>query len=948
MNPNRAEEVFLSVLDRPIEDRAEALEALCGPDATLRAEVESLLRADAAPGSLMSPRVNATADDGTVAAGPHRAPLLVGEGTIGEKAGDVIDHYKLLQQIGEGGFGVVFMAQQLEPVKRKVALKIIKLGMDTKEVIARFEAERQALAMMDHPNIAKVFDAGATNSGRPYFVMELVRGVAVTEFCDTNKLSTLERLRLFQQICNAIQHAHQKGVIHRDLKPKNVLVSLLDGEPMPKVIDFGIAKATNAELTERTLFTQFRQFIGTPEYMSPEQATMSVLDVDTRSDIYSLGVLLYELLTGTTPFDGEKMRQLGYAEMEKMIRDEEPPRPSTRVSTLGEKLTAVAKQRQVEPPRLSGLLKGDLDWIVMKAMEKDRRRRYSTASDFAQDIQRHLVNEPVLARAPSTTYRMRKFVQRNTKMVAAATIVAAVLVLGIIGTSIGLVAALNARRAAEADATRALAAQHAEAQSRKKAEDATARAQEEAENAKAVSGFFETMFTSVDPIGLGRTASGSVPGTGTDDGDFYRSVGAPLGPSQQVTVLELLNRALPTVEKAFDGRPAMEAAVRQTIGRTLFGLGLPWEADTQLKKSIEAWTKVRGLDHPDTLVAIIERAEEMLTNFGFMSQAAAMLTKAASGLEKALGPEDRRTLRAKMLLASALSRDSSMTEQVLGMAEESSRIFDRVSGPEDRDSIHAKIVLAGVQAVIGRDTEAERTAREAVDRAQRLFGAENYLTLQARRALGVALHMRGRCQESVEVLRPLVLDLARVLGPMHVETLRVGFELSKVYDALGQSMKHAELCRSMAADMERDRGKDDPWSIRFLSSAAFARAQAGDVMGAAREIENLLPRVDIRDEGGGKATTRGFLRSQYMRLFSLAKEPRGLIPSWLRKWSARARRTRRTPNDSGCSSRLWASCTPSPSRTNRPWRSFERPRRFDDPRYAGSPPSGGQYCLGKS
>ncbi len=866
---NRIEEIFHEVLGCPIEERLAALARLCGSDGSVRADVEALLHAGADPASLGAPQVIPMPAGETLAAPPP---------SIGEKAGDVVGRYKLLQEIGEGGFGVVFMAQQFEPVKRKVALKIIKLGMDTKEVIARFEAERQALAMMDHPNIAKVLDAGATNSGRPYFVMELVRGVAVTEFCDANKLSTLERLRLFQQICNAIQHAHQKGVIHRDLKPKNVLISLLDGEPMPKVIDFGIAKATNAELTERTLFTQFHQFIGTPEYMSPEQATMSVLDVDTRSDIYALGVLLYELLTGTTPFDGQKLRQLGYAEMEKMIRDEEPPRPSTRVSTLGERLTAVAKQRQVEPPRLSGLLKGDLDWIVMKAIEKDRRRRYSTASDFAQDIQRHLANEPVLARAPSTAYRMRKFVQRNKRLVAAAGIVAAVLVLGIIGTSIGLVTALNARRAAEAEATRAQAAQRAEADARKKAEEATARAQEEAENAKAVSGFFETMFTSVDPIGLGRAASGGALGAGSDDGDFYRSAGAPPGSSQEVTVLELLNRALPTVEKALSGRPAMEAAVRQTIGRTLFGLGLPWEADTQLKKSIEAWTKIRGPDHPDTLVATIERAEEMLTNYGMVSQAAALLTKSAAGLETAVGPEDRRTLRAKLLLASALSRDPSMSKQVLAMAEESSRTFDRIHGPEDRDGIHARIILAGVQSGVGRGDEAERTAREAVDRSQRLFGLENYLTLQARRALGVALHLQGRCQESVDVLHPLVLDSARVLGPMHIATLRTGTELSIVYADLGQSMKHAELCKSMAADMERDRGKDDPWSIRFLGAAAVARARAGDIMGGAREIENLLPKVDPRDQGG-RASVRGYLSNQYLGLFSFAKEPQGLIPA---------------------------------------------------------------------
>jgi serine/threonine protein kinase len=352
-------------------------------------------------------------------------PLLEGLGTR-------IGRYKLLQKIGEGGGGVIYMAEQEEPVRRRVALKIIKLGMDTKSVIARFEAERQALAMMDHLNIARVFDAGATETGRPYFVMELVRGVKITEYCDQNNLDTRQRLELFIQICQAIQHAHQKGIIHRDIKPSNILVTLHDGVPVPKVIDFGIAKAIEARLTDKTLFTSFEQIIGTPAYMSPEQAEMSGLDVDTRSDIYSLGVLLYELLTSKTPFDAKKLLLHGLDEMRRTLREQEPQRPSTMLTTLiGVELNSTAEHRHAEPPKLISLLRGDLDWIVMKALEKDRRRRYETVNGLAMDIQRYLNSEPVVARPPSRLYRFQKLVRRNRVIFISGGAVVAALLMGL-------------------------------------------------------------------------------------------------------------------------------------------------------------------------------------------------------------------------------------------------------------------------------------------------------------------------------------------------------------------------------------------------------------------------------------------------------------------------------------------------------------------------------------
>jgi serine/threonine protein kinase/Tfp pilus assembly protein PilF len=366
-----------------------------------------------------------------------------------ERPGTRIGPYKLMEQIGEGGMGLVFVAEQQRPVRRRVALKVIKPGMDSRSVIARFEAERQALAMMDHAHIAKVYDGGATPEGRPYFVMELVKGTPITDYCDAHRLTTRQRLELFRDVCQAVQHAHQKGIIHRDLKPSNVLVSLHDVTPVVKVIDFGVAKAIGGRLTDKTVYTQLTQLIGTPLYMSPEQAGLSDIDVDTRSDVYSLGVLLYELLTGTTPFDSETLKQAGYDEMRRMIREDEPPRPSTRLSTMQQAhLSTIAQRRGMEPRRLGQQLRGELDWIVMRALEKDRGRRYESASALASDVGRYLDDEPVLACPPSAGYRFRKLARRNKVALATAGVVTAALVIG---------TAVSVWQAVEANAARKLA-----------------------------------------------------------------------------------------------------------------------------------------------------------------------------------------------------------------------------------------------------------------------------------------------------------------------------------------------------------------------------------------------------------------------------------------------------------------------------------------------------------
>jgi eukaryotic-like serine/threonine-protein kinase len=408
----REQDIFLNALERaPGPEREAYVDAACAGEPELRRQVGGLLSAHAQSGEFLRPAVTLP---------------------VSERPGEMVGRYKLLEQIGEGAFGTVWMAEQQEPVRRRVALKIIKLGMDTRQVVARFEAERQALALMEHPSIAHVFDAGATETGRPYFVMELVRGVPVTTYCDTHHLPPRERLELFIQICQAVLHAHQKGIIHRDLKPSNILVTVLDDRAVPKVIDFGVAKATAAPLTDKTLFTRFHQFVGTPAYMSPEQAGLGNADIDTRSDIYSLGVLLYELLTGRTPFDTQKLLREGYEAMLRVIREGEPAKPSTRLSTLTvEELQQVASVRKIEPGRLGRLVRGDLDWIVMKALEKERGRRYGSAGDFAKDLQRYLADQPVEASPPSTVYRARRFLRRNRLLVVSSGSVGLILLLAV-------------------------------------------------------------------------------------------------------------------------------------------------------------------------------------------------------------------------------------------------------------------------------------------------------------------------------------------------------------------------------------------------------------------------------------------------------------------------------------------------------------------------------------
>ena len=735
------EELFQKVVDLPPDRRSDFLEGQAELDQELRAEVEALLEC------LDDTRV-ASLDFLEKTDEPEFIGLRIGP-------------YKVLELIGEGGFGAVYMAEQEDPIRRRVALKIIKLGMDTKQVIARFEAERQALALMDHPNIARVLDAGATPTGRPYFVMELVRGIPISDFCDEKSLSVQERLGLFVQVCRAVQHAHQKGVIHRDIKPSNVLVTLHDGVPVPKVIDFGIAKATDRPLTEKTLFTTFHQFVGTPEYMSPEQAEMSGLDVDTRTDIYSLGVLLYMLLTGRTPFEKKELERAAFGEIQRIIREELPPTPSQVLSRMGPEVETVAQSRQVTTQALGRLMRGELDWIVMKALEKDRTRRYETATSLAADVESHLKNEPVQAGPPGATYRLRKFVHRHRVGVMTGFLVVITLLVGLALAIAGFLQADRARDTLEVerDAVATMAR--------------TAR--NEAEKAWSVTRFMQQMLESVNPWNLQK---------------------------QGVSMRFILDEAARRIEEGvLSEQPEVEATVRMTLGKTYVAMGLHDDAEIHLRAAVALRERTLGDEASGTLesrtaLAILFRRQ------GRTILAEKTLRAIQDTAYRVLGERHPLTLTVmnsrgvclwrlgKLAAAEALHR------RTLGIRRD-------LLGPEHLDTLKSMINLGSVLLLMEKGPEAESLLRRVLETSRRRFGTDHSQTLTAMKNLAFILKHRKKYEEAEVLYKKALVTLQRILGDDHEETCFTRIDYFSLLVDLGKVDEYGPLLGEMIGQFQK-------------------------------------------------------------------------------------------------------------------------------------------------
>ena len=791
--------LFERALQLPAAARETFLDNKCGDDLELKQRLRAMLAAATgeplpAPAEPMAPTLDQ-------ALPPPVAVLREGPGTW-------IGPYKLLQQIGEGGFGVVFLAEQLEPVTRRVALKIVKLGMDTRQVVARFEQERQALAMMDHPNIARVLDAGATDTGRPYFVMDLVKGAPIVEFCDHNQLTIEDRLELFAQVCQAVQHAHTKGIIHRDLKPSNVLVGTQDGKPQVKIIDFGIAKATSQKLTDKTLFTAHQQVVGTLQYMSPEQAAGS-LDIDTRTDVYSLGVMLYELLTGTTPFDEATLRSALQGELQRVFREVHPPRPSTRLNASRDTLARIAACRRIEPKRLGLLLRGELDWIVMKAIEKDRSRRYETANGLAMDIRRHLAGEAVVAAPPSASYRLRKLVARNKGLVAATAAVAAALLVGVVGFA-------WQANVAQGERDHAVQAQRSEATQRKEADEQRALAEQNQAKAKAINQFLLDMLGAADIRKLGRDAK----------------------------VAQALDAAATKVQKAFAQRPEVEAEVRLILGRTYSSIAMLDEAEPQIAAALQLNRSVHGETSAEYAKALGAQAALRRAR-GEDAVAADLFRQSADLLAAADGAEDRDALGMRVEYANTLVELDRFAEAEK-LLREVLAIRRRVFGNDDNDSQIGINSLAVLLHERKQFDEAEELYREAVEIGERSLGASHPDTLTARMNLGSLLRSLGRHGEAEPMMVALLTDLRRVFGADNPQTAKACKALGELYKDLGRFKDAGPLLEECVSIFTKAEGGDTMNVAEAKNSLAIVLKRLGDAPRAVtmqREVAAVYKKV---------------------------------------------------------------------------------------------------------
>ncbi|MBI4718824.1 MAG: serine/threonine protein kinase [Planctomycetes bacterium] len=885
-NRERVKELLSRAARLPPQDRSDFIRRAAGDDPQIVAEVLDLL---------------STLDDAAFLSAPTGAGLaaaLPNVGIPGEGPGTRIDRYKLLQLIGEGGFGSVFLAEQTEPVYRKVALKIIKAGMDTKQVIARFEAERQALALMDHPNIARVLDVGATQAGRPFFVMELVRGEPVTAYCDRERLPLRQRLVLFRDVCNAVQHAHQKGVIHRDLKPSNVLVTVADGEPLPKVIDFGIAKATAARLTDKTLFTEMHQLIGTPEYMSPEQAEVSGVDIDTRSDVYSLGVLLYELLSGSTPIERGRLRSTPLAEIQRLIREEEPPRPSLRLATLassaafgirtspggsgdsaGSSILEIARGRRSEPATLVKILRGDLDWIVMKCLEKDRRRRYATASALAEDVGRYLMDQPVLAMPPGRFYTMRKFVRRHRAPVVAAGLVAATL---LVASGATLAFALSATR-------QRLAAEAALARAEKAEGDARARAGE----LEQVARFQQEQLSGIEPQSMGlklragllanaRATAGRLK-LAPEEAEARENQLAGLIAGSDFTGLSLASLhenffkpALAAIDTQFANQPLVKARLLQTLATTLQELGMldvaagPQnealairrrelgdthpdtlesinsmglllqsqgkleEAEPYHREALEKCARVLGSEHPMTLIATSSMGV-LLHGQGRLAEAEPYYRQALEGSRRVLGDEHRDTLKSINNLGTLLWAQGKL-EEAEPYFRESLEKRRRALGEEHADTATAINNMGMLLQAQGKLAEAEPYCRAALELRRRVLGDEHHLTLTSANNLGLLLKNQGNFEEAERFYREALEGRRRLLSEEHPDTLTSLGNMGTLLQAQGRYADAETYHREALEKRRRVLGEDHPNTLVSISNLGILL----EAQGKSREIVELL------------------------------------------------------------------------------------------------------------
>ena len=819
------ETIFHAALERPDPaGRAAYLDEACAGDADLRRRIEALLRAHDEPGGLLesnpggaglAPTLPATAaepaptggeptrtwpsdpDATTDAGSAHPGPAAEGPGAR-------IGPYTLAERIGEGGMGVVYRAEQVHPVRRTVALKVIRAGMDTEQVVARFEAERQALALMEHPNIARVLDAGATPAGRPFFVMELVRGVPITTYCDDARLTPRQRLELFLPVCRAIQHAHQKGIIHRDIKPSNVLVAEVDGVPVPKVIDFGVAKAIDQRLTERSLFTRLGAIVGTPEYMSPEQAAPTDQDVDTRGDVYSLGVLLYELLTGTTPLDRRTLRRAALEEVLRRVRDAETPRPSARLSGVDERLASIAAVRGTEPSRLARLVRGDLDWVVMKALEKDRARRYEAVGALARDVRRFLDGDPVEAGPPSRTYRHGKFARKHRAGLATA---AAFALLLVAATAVSTWQAWRATHAEglaikrlketrlAKDATAAALADTRRAQAA--TAEALSRSEEARKQAEAVSAFLVSAFRSPDPREDGR----------------------------QVKVIDILDRAAKDLEKDFTGSPRTRGDLLTALGRTYLGLGQEDRAVEVFAKAHAAREAALGPDHIDTIRVRTEQAMALI-DVGRPAEAVELLEATFKQLEAKLGPDHTYVHAARDRLATAYQY-AGRVDEAIALREALLKQAEAKLGPDHLETLTIRSNLASAYYFAGRLAEAVPLMEATLKSREAKLGPDHPETLTSRDNLATSYREIGRAADSIPLYETTLRVRAAKLGPDHPETFNTRHALCVTYFRLGRLGEAIAQLEPLLKAEEAKLGPDHPATLDARNSLAQAYLRAG-------------------------------------------------------------------------------------------------------------------------